>query len=67
MAACECFSDLVVRELVKGVEICADGAGEKDGILWDDCEARAKVVEADGGDVDAVDADATLSGFKESE
>jgi hypothetical protein len=42
--ALEHLSDLVVGEVVEGVEVGTDGAREKDWILRDDCETCAKVV-----------------------
>jgi hypothetical protein len=67
MDALEGFAELLVGEFVEGVEVGADGAGEEDGVLRDDGEAGAEVVEFDGGDVDAVDDDTACSGFEEAE
>jgi hypothetical protein len=41
MHALQRFVQLEIRELVKGVEIRADRAGEQDGILRDDGQACA--------------------------
>ena len=40
----EGFTELGVGELVEGVEVGADGAGEEDGVLGDDGETGAQVM-----------------------
>ena len=50
-----------VGVLVKGVQIRADGAGEKDRVLRYDCDAASEVVEADLRHVDAVNVHRTLA------
>ncbi len=67
MHALEGVAEGGVGLVVEGVEVGADGAGEEDGILWDDGEAGAEVVELDLGDVDAVDVDAAGARFEEAE
>lgn len=51
----------------EGVEVAPDGAGEEDGVLRYDCQARAQVVQLDGGDVQPVDVDAPGAGLEEAE
>lgn len=56
-----------VGVVVEGVEVGADGAREEDGVLRDDGEARAQVVQVDLGNVLPVDVDAAGAGFDEAE
>ena len=46
---------------VEGVQVRADGAGEKDRVLRYDCDAASEVVEADFRNVDAVNVHGTLA------
>ncbi len=59
--------DVLVCVFVEGVEIGANGSGEKDGVLGDDGEATAEIGEFDGGDVDSVDQDSAGAGGEEAE
>lgn len=61
------FPDLIVAELIEGVEIRPDRAGEENRVLWDDGETRAEVVEFDLRNIDAVDSDAPFAALKEAE
>lgn len=47
---------LLVRVLAERVEVGADRARKEDGLLGEESESRAEVVQADLGDVDAIDA-----------
>ena len=55
----ECLPDLVVVVLLEGVEVDPEGAREEDGVLRDDGQSRAETGEAEMGDVDAINADAS--------
>lgn len=59
--------DVVVRELLKGVEVEAEGAREEDGVLGDDGEVRSEVAEVHLTDVDAVDLDLARGEFDDAE
>ena len=61
MHALEGVVEFGVGVLVKGVQVRADGAGEKDRVLRYDCDAASEVVEADFRHVDAVNVDGTLA------
>lgn len=67
MYTLEGFAKLDVRKFVKGVEIGADCPRKEDGILWNDGQAGAEVVELDGRDVNSIDGNASFSGFEEAE
>lgn len=54
MNAPEDFFEFVVREVVERIKVGADCAGEEDWVLWDNCEARAEVVQLYSRDVHAV-------------
>ncbi|GKT41748.1 uncharacterized protein ColSpa_01929 [Colletotrichum spaethianum] len=60
-------AEIGVGLVVKGVKVGAHGAGEEDGVLRDDGEAGAQLVELDLGDVEAVDVDASRAGLEEAE
>jgi hypothetical protein len=63
----EGFAELDIGELIEGVEVRADCAGEKDRILRDDRKTGTQVLEFDGRDIDSIDNNTAFSGFKESE
>ena len=63
----EGFAELGIGELIKGVEIGADGSGEEDWILRDDGETHTQIVEFDGRDIDSINDNTAFSCFKESE
>ena len=67
MDAFEGVAELGVGVLVEGVEIAAHGAGEEHGVLRDDGETAAEVVQVDLGDIDAVDEDLAFAGREEAE
>ncbi|GKT64743.1 LOW QUALITY PROTEIN: hypothetical protein ColTof3_12082 [Colletotrichum tofieldiae] len=60
-------AEVGVGLVVERVEVGAHGAGEEDGVLRDDGEAGAQLVELDLGDVEAVDVDASRAGLEEAE
>ena len=67
MDAFEGVAELGIGVLVESIEIRADGAGKENGVLGDDGETAAEVVEVDLGDVDAVDKDLAFAGGEEAE
>lgn len=58
MDAAQSVKELCVVVFVERVEVSADGTREEDGVLWDDGDAGAEVMETEGRDVEAVDKDA---------
>lgn len=58
---------LVGLDLVLGVEVVADGAGELEGVLGEGCEVRADLLAGDGGEVEGVDSDGAGAEFEEAE
>jgi hypothetical protein len=65
--ALKTVTELGVGVVVEWIEVGADGSREQDRILRDDGKARAQIVELDGGDVDAVDVDASGASLQEAE
>ena len=49
--AAEGVAQLVVRVVVEGVEVASHGAGEEDGVLWDDGQSAPEIVQFDLADV----------------
>ena len=55
---------VVVGELVEGVQVGAHGAGPHHGLLGDDGQGGAQLAQGQGGDVHTVNADGTLVELK---
>lgn len=55
--------DVLIGVDLEGVEVHAQRAREQHGVLRDDGDARAQLVQPDGRDVDAVDLDLALHRF----
>ncbi len=53
--------------LVERIEVLTNGTREENGFLGDISDSGAKVVNANGGDVDAVDQDPPFSGVNKTE
>lgn len=53
----QCRPKGMVGILTEWIEIITNGSGENDWILWDDGYLSAKIVQANGGNVNAVNAD----------
>ncbi len=65
--ALEGVAELDIGVLVESVEVAADGAGEQDGVLRDDGQSAAEIVQFHRRDVEAVDADGARARFEEAE
>ena len=59
--------ECLVGVLAAGIEVSAERALDDSGVLGDDGEIRAQVVEAKTGGVDFVDGDVPGGGFDEAE
>lgn len=65
--ALQTIPQLGIRVLVKGVQVRAHCAREEHGILRDNCEPRAQIVQLDLGDVQPVDVDRARARLEEAE
>ena len=58
--------DLIVAGFVVRVKVESDCAFVEYGVLRDDCDLVTEVGQADGSDIDSIDADFTFTGFDDS-
>lgn len=67
MYAHQGFPEIEITELIKWIEIGTDGARKQDGVLWNNSQTGAQVMQFNFRNIDAVDRNAAFSSLKKAE